>query len=223
MTWVKLDASFPRHPKVLAAGDKAAWVYICGLCYSAEHLTDGFIPLSVLRRFTDVSRPLLHASKLVSVGLWEEIEGGFLIHDYVAHQRSKADVLAGREAAATRMQRVRSPKVRANTEGTSPEPRAKFANRVEEKRVEEENNYSAQARWIATRHWDETTPKPNVPFPALITRCKELLEAGWSEQDIRRGLSKTRAYSRNAIEFVMRQPAAEPKGFEGIRAALGSA
>jgi hypothetical protein len=37
---VKLYNSTPTNPKVLRAGDRAAWLYVCGLCYANEHTLD---------------------------------------------------------------------------------------------------------------------------------------------------------------------------------------
>jgi len=97
MTWVKLDDGFADHPKVAAAGHVAAWVYVAGLCYCSRQLTDGFIPTSVLRRLTDVPKPEQHAARLVEVGLWETCDGGWCVHNYADHQRTREQVDADRE------------------------------------------------------------------------------------------------------------------------------
>ena len=54
MSWVKIDDHFSDHPKVVQAGPEAAWLYICGLCYCAKYLTDGFIPKRQVKRLADV-------------------------------------------------------------------------------------------------------------------------------------------------------------------------
>lgn len=108
MTWVKLDDGFPDHPKVLAAGGSAAWLYVCGLCYCGRHMTDGFVPNGALSTLVDPSmKPRLLAAKLVRAGLWAPVDGGWMVHDYARHQRTKAQVEADRESARERQSRKR--------------------------------------------------------------------------------------------------------------------
>lgn len=119
MTWVKLDDSFPNHPKVLAAGENAAWLYVCGLCYCSQHLTDGFIPAAALSRLTSLSGVRKLAQRLVEVGLWLSAPGGWHVHDYDAHQRTRAQVEAERDGAAARMRRMRDARRDGVTGGAS--------------------------------------------------------------------------------------------------------
>jgi hypothetical protein len=100
MAWVKLDDQFPDHPKVVAAGPAAGWLYVCGLAYCSRYLTDGFIPKDQIRRLADVGSTQKHAEALVAVGLWERTEGGYLVHDYLEYNPSKERVLATRDARA---------------------------------------------------------------------------------------------------------------------------
>jgi len=89
MPWVKLDDKFPDHPKVVAAGPMAGWLYICGLAYANRMLTDGFIPTAQVRRLVDIRGTQALADRLVEVGLWHQMEGGYQIHDYLEYQPSK--------------------------------------------------------------------------------------------------------------------------------------
>lgn len=79
MVWVRLADDFTDHPKVIAAGPLAGWMYVCALTYANRYLTDGFIPAGQVRRLADVDGALSLADKLVDVGLWERAEGGFQI------------------------------------------------------------------------------------------------------------------------------------------------
>jgi hypothetical protein len=161
MTWVKIDDGYYEHPKLALAGPLAELLWIRGLAYCNRNLTDGFIPYAVARtlvswRFLspfdeqpdgarkifdvaiasgmggeDVDCDLLFPY-LVNAGLWEQVPGGFAIHDYLDHQPSKADVERERASARDRMKRVRgqgedksrgsSADVRANGTGSSPNP-----------------------------------------------------------------------------------------------------
>lgn len=77
-----------------------AFLFIGGLCYCAGYRTQGFIPTAAVTRLVDlddiyvlppepqiVPTPelALHrdlADRLVSVGLWERVPEGFLVHDF---------------------------------------------------------------------------------------------------------------------------------------------
>ena len=102
MPWVKIDDNFASHPKIVAAGPMAGWLYICGLTYSARYLTDGFIPAKQVRLLADIESPATVAAKLVECGLWEPVDGGYMIHDYLKYNPSGVQVKRDREAAAAR-------------------------------------------------------------------------------------------------------------------------
>lgn len=95
MTWVRLDDAFPEHPKVLALGDDyeaGVALHVRGLCYCARNLTDGHVPARMFRE--DAAT----IARLVEVGMWHEAEGGFVIHDYLDYNPSRAEALALAEA-----------------------------------------------------------------------------------------------------------------------------
>jgi hypothetical protein len=102
MTWIRIDDQFADHPKVVSAGPLAAWLYVCGLSYCSRQLTDGFIPDGQLRKLADVDNAGELGDRLVSVGLWERVEGGFQVHDYLEYQPSAEKVKAERAATAKR-------------------------------------------------------------------------------------------------------------------------
>lgn len=108
MSWVKLDDQFPEHPKVLKAGPPAAWLYVCGLAYSSRQLTDGFIPEQAVGRLVDGKQAKALAMKLVEVGLWEAVDGGFNIHDYHDFQPSSDQVRRNRASNAARQESLRA-------------------------------------------------------------------------------------------------------------------
>jgi len=51
---------------------------------------------------------------LIDVGLWEETDGGYLIHDYLDYNPSKAEVLAERQANAKRQKEFQERRRKAN-------------------------------------------------------------------------------------------------------------
>lgn len=94
LPWVRLDAGFPSHDKVLqliadhgAAGKAAGFVFACSLAYSGDHGTDGLIPRAAL--------PFIHgtrkdAERLVEAGLWHPDPKGWRIPNWQVRQQSAA-------------------------------------------------------------------------------------------------------------------------------------
>lgn len=97
--FVKLDPRFLLHRKALKVGPFGRLLYISGLCYCVEGLTDGFIPQRSLQRIADVddSDPVASASALVCAGLWIEADDGWIVNDYMEWQ-TPAAVAAERRA-----------------------------------------------------------------------------------------------------------------------------
>ena len=118
MTWVKLDDAFFDHPKIIGLSDAAQLAFLQALCYANRNLTDGFVPFKKAKEIAGRSKAL---AELVPT-LWETCEGGFLIHDFLEYQPSRAKVLADRSAAKDRMFGKRSGNVRANKSRSSHVP-----------------------------------------------------------------------------------------------------
>lgn len=121
MSWVKIDDQFPSHPKVQRAGLEARALYITALCYSANHLTDGFVTQEVtplLTAMSQISNGDVAVKRLVEVGLWEVCEGGYMIHDYLIYNPNGDKIRAKRTANANRQARFRG-KSNAESNGVS--------------------------------------------------------------------------------------------------------
>ena len=101
MPWVKLDDSTDTHRKVRRAGNEAFGVWARSLCYSAGALTDGHIDPEWLEERAGRRAPKISELLLVS-GLWEPNDDGWLIHDYLDFNPSRASVLAKRKADSER-------------------------------------------------------------------------------------------------------------------------
>jgi hypothetical protein len=130
MPWIRLDDQFPDHPKVIAAGPMAAWLYVCGIGYCNRLLTDGLIPKGQVRKLADVDEAMALAARLVEVGLWEEVESGYRIHDFLDYQPSAEQVKAERADNAKRQHEWRERKKQERntvtntvTDGVSNAPR----------------------------------------------------------------------------------------------------
>lgn len=122
MAWVKLDTGIFRNPKVVTVSADAKLLYVAGICYAGDNLTDGMIPanaLPILAAEATIRNIKRAVSELVSAGLWIAKENGYEVHDYLEHNSRSGDVQAKRDAAKERMQRNRSQNVRANKERSS--------------------------------------------------------------------------------------------------------
>jgi len=74
MPWARFDDRFPSNRKIRKLSDRAFRLYVSAICWSAENLTDGFIPEGDLRLVADVRGPKTVAAELVAAGLWDRHE-----------------------------------------------------------------------------------------------------------------------------------------------------
>jgi len=104
MTWARLDDRANEHRKQLAAGPEACWLWACGLMYcNRQAARNGFIPEQALRILYPLKSPSRLATKLVDVGLWERIDGGYQVHEFECWNKSKEQVEADRESTRNRV------------------------------------------------------------------------------------------------------------------------
>jgi hypothetical protein len=89
-TYVKIADSMPDHPKVVRLSDSAFRLWVEAICYCSRHLTDGVISPAALRKIG----PPKAARELAGAGLLEVHGPDWLVHDYLEHQRSAAEVAA---------------------------------------------------------------------------------------------------------------------------------
>jgi hypothetical protein len=97
MAWIRIDDRMPYHPKVIGLSAEAFRLYVASLCYAGGHETDGFIPASALPVLWGTART---AAELERAGLWEPTDGGWVIHDYLQYNPSRADLEDARRRRA---------------------------------------------------------------------------------------------------------------------------
>jgi hypothetical protein len=116
VTWLKLDDAMGDHRKtrrLLRSGGLGAFgLHALALLHCAKYLTDGFVEQEFVdEAFTDgrvrAKERTRMIEQLVACGQWDAQEGGWQIHDYLAHNPSRAEVEAKRKADAERKARGR--------------------------------------------------------------------------------------------------------------------
>lgn len=107
MAWVRLDDKVMTSPKIYGLSDKAFRLWVWGLCYCQQHLTDGQLPTTAISSMP--ARLRRASSDLAQAGLWtQQPGGGFTVRDFLQWNDSKAVIAQKREAAKSRMRGFRS-------------------------------------------------------------------------------------------------------------------
>ncbi len=138
MSWAKSDDLEPLHPKFLTLRLPAYGFFQAAKCYASRNLTDGFIPIEALGpgiyphsthaeclKLAELLSSAVDPARPGSRPLFEKVEGGWQIHDYLEYNPSAAEVRVRRERARQRVQKCRSHKrngVTARTVTLSPSP-----------------------------------------------------------------------------------------------------
>ncbi len=111
MAFVDVHTGIPSSPKHAPLSDAAFRLWMHALCWSKEHLTDGFIPAAMLPTLHPRGRKVVTELLAVMVPdkgpLWHEVEGGYRIHDYAEWQETKDRVQERRQQWRERKSRSR--------------------------------------------------------------------------------------------------------------------
>jgi hypothetical protein len=125
MSWAKLDDGFFRHPKARAAGKDGRALFLASLTWAAGHLTDGKVAchdLQLIAAEAEVNGKRT-AARLVEVGLWDVVDGGWMVHDYLEYNPTAEQALAlkAKRAEAGRIggSKPKRSKSEANTEANA--------------------------------------------------------------------------------------------------------
>jgi len=109
-----MDDTFWTNPKLQRLSDKAHRLYMRGLGYCSQHLTDGVLDATALRTLNATAR---HCDELVAGGCWDVVpDGGYTVHDYLEFNFSREEIIERRRQDAERQARRRG---KANQDPTS--------------------------------------------------------------------------------------------------------
>lgn len=107
--WSPVSTQFHRDPRVRAAGKDGALLFVVGLGYCTEHLTDGFIPKDAIPVLAaEAWTRTATANRLVEHGLWSVVDGGFAVAGWGAWNRSRDEIENHRFGARQRQARKRA-------------------------------------------------------------------------------------------------------------------
>lgn len=105
--WGKVYGSLHSSVKWRRATKGARALWTSAFSWSIAQGTDGLIPSDVLRVLDGTKA---EAAKLVEVGLWEPVEGGWMFHDWLGHNHSDVQIQETRAATRERVQKHRQSK-----------------------------------------------------------------------------------------------------------------
>ena len=100
MPWFKVDDHFWSHPKTADLSPGATALWLRAGSWAAGHLTDGFVPKTMLRTFR---ARRAWADELVAKLLWTDEQTSWKFHEWDTYQPTKVAVEARRSATKNRV------------------------------------------------------------------------------------------------------------------------
>lgn len=101
----RLDTGWHADSKVLQVGLIGMGLHAWSISYCDDARTDGFVPMGAWPSLPGAGAAV---KALLVAGLWERVEGGFRVHDYLDYNRSRAQIEALQEEWRERQSRRRS-------------------------------------------------------------------------------------------------------------------
>lgn len=183
MVYIRLDTKALTNGKLLAVGPLGFALYVKGLLYSKEHMTDGFVPKSAVDLLAIGIKgvPKVIAS-LVTFGLWIECDGGWTVSPdrWAEYQQTAAQVAESREAAAERKRKSRersqrdtpAPSDGGHTNVTRDKNEALSKPKPEPKPEPEPEIIMESANALSARAWFEGDDSPGGALAREIASTK---------------------------------------------------
>ena len=115
MAYAITEYEFWGNPKVREAGKDAVLMYLAGNSYCNQFMTDGLITFAVIPTVANLAfqrNPDKAVKALVDNRLWIKVRSGYQVHDYLKHNKSKAqieDLMSKRSTAGKASARSRVP------------------------------------------------------------------------------------------------------------------
>jgi len=118
--WARYEVGFINHPKFKLLSGNAIGLWLEGKNHADEHLTDGFLPMGVIKGFRFYSKQTM-TQLTTSIGpkdssgesyapLWQDCGNGVMMHDYLEHNPTGEVVRARQNNAEERRKQERERK-----------------------------------------------------------------------------------------------------------------
>lgn len=114
--YAPLSATYYYDDELALAGENAELLFVRGLAFSAQVMNDGFISDIQLVRQVGVGMAdaVDRAAALVEHGLWERVDGGYVVRSWLRWNKSAEEV--GRYRAKDAARKAKGPKTDARAE-----------------------------------------------------------------------------------------------------------
>lgn len=110
MSWLRIEGRMPQHRKIAPLSDRAFRLHITAQAWCVEEESDGLVPSGIPQTLTASPRGKAlkdTIAELVAAQLWDVVDGGYRIHDFLEYNPSHAQQEALRAATKRRVQQHR--------------------------------------------------------------------------------------------------------------------
>lgn len=89
MSWGRVDDGWHRHPKIRRCSMAARGLWTTAFSWTADVELDGFIPEDMVPKLAETDDVAAMIEQLTRIappythGLWEKVDGGYVMHDYL--------------------------------------------------------------------------------------------------------------------------------------------
>ena len=178
-SYAPLSATYYRDDALLSVSEGAELLYVRGLAFCAESVSDGFISdrqlVAVVGiRLRSVAR---RAAELCEVELWSHVTGGYVVRSWLKWNRSAEDI--GRHKRNDR-ERKASAKRALTCEDTESERVVPVGIPPESARnpsgVRSDSDYQSTTQHNTAQHSTEVLPSPSPNGTALVPAAESLIQ-----------------------------------------------
>lgn len=183
-SYAPLSAHYYKDDAVGEAGEAAELLFVRGLAFCADVLSDGFISDMQLARFVGVGMkdPVRRAKRLVEVGLWGRAEGGYQVLAWLGWNRSRAEIMDYQAKDAAR--KGKGTTGQPESEPPPPDP----PNGVPPESERNPNGSHAESEPVANGSPNGFQPRARTPLhstPATTTSSSDAAVAGADPKAVR--------------------------------------
>ena len=202
MAYAITEYEFWSNPKVREAGKDAVLMYLAGNSYCNQFMTDGLITFAVIPTVANLAfqkSPNKAIDSLVSSKLWIKKTNGYQVHDYLKHNKSKAEIedlmnkrsKAGKAGAKSRVSTPESTSDEANEQANDEHLLGSISISNSNSNSKDLKDDSNDSLWILFSDVFQTLtgikPKPTKPVVEMLARFES---AGVTVEEYRNAIKQ---------------------------------